>query len=116
MSNADQRQVFVHNLKKYMIGRGVEQADIVTALNITASTVSDWVKGKTYPRVDAMQRIAEFLGVKISDLTSEEGERTWDALTNEDEKELIAIFRRLGRREKHEMMAKAYELEKEARR
>ena len=114
MRNADQRQVFVQNLKNFMKNRGVEQADIVAELGITASTVSDWVKGKSYPRVDAMQKIAEFLGVKISDLTSEENNNNQAVLTDEDERELIAIFRRLGRRAKHEMMVKAYELEKEA--
>lgn len=110
-----QRKVFVRNLKKYMNSRGVEQADIVAALNITASTVSDWVKGKSYPRVDAMQRIAEFLKVSISDLTSDDSDNDRFVLTDEDEIELIEMFRRLGRRRKHEIMTKMYELDEEAK-
>lgn len=72
MKDTHQREVFVRNLAKYMKIRGVEQADIVSALGITASTVSDWVNGKKYQRVDAMQRLADYLGVLLSDLTREE--------------------------------------------
>ena len=67
------REVFKKNLNYYMKKRGLEQADIVTELGITASTVSDWVNGKKYPRVDAMQRLADFLGVRMSQL-QEDGE------------------------------------------
>lgn len=67
----NQRVVFVNNLIYYMKVRGIEQSDIVAALGVSTSTVSDWVKGKKYPRVDAMQRLADYLGVLLSDLTSE---------------------------------------------
>lgn len=69
--NENQRLVFVKNLQNYMNLRGVDQSDIVSALGISASTVSDWATGKKYPRVDSMQRLADYLGVLISDLTSE---------------------------------------------
>lgn len=65
------REVFVRNLNHYMQIRGKDQADIVSTLGVSASTVSDWVKGKKYPRVDAMQRLADLLGVLMSDLTAE---------------------------------------------
>lgn len=68
-SNA--RQIFESNLRRIMRERGIAQADLVTKLNVTASTVSDWVNGKKYPRVDTMQRIADALGVEMDDLTSE---------------------------------------------
>ena len=68
------REIFVKNLASYMRSRGVEQADIVQHLGLSASTVSDWVNGKKYPRVDAMQRLADMLGVAMSDLTAEVGD------------------------------------------
>ena len=73
LSNA--REVFCRNLKKYMYMRQIDQAQIVLALSVTASTVSDWVNGKKYPRVDAMQRLAGFLGVSMSALTTQQEER-----------------------------------------
>lgn len=67
----NQRVIFANNLNRFMKNHGVDQSDIVAALNVSASTVSDWVTGKKYPRVDAMQRLANFFGVVISDLTAE---------------------------------------------
>ena len=69
MSNP--REIFRENLNEYMKQRGIDQSYIVTQLGITASTVSDWVKGKKYPRVNAMQALADLLGVTMADLTDE---------------------------------------------
>ncbi len=72
MSNAvNPREIFCENLKTHMRRMGMDQAQIVTALSVTASTVSDWVNGKKYPRVDAMQRLAAFLGISLSQLTTQ---------------------------------------------
>lgn len=67
----NQRIIFANNLSRFMSRRGIVQADIVAALGVSASTVSDWVTGKKYPRVDAMQKLADYLGVLISDLTTD---------------------------------------------
>lgn len=76
----NQRIVFANNLQRYMKMRGVDQADIVNALAVSASTVSDWATGKKYPRVDSMQRLADFLGVLLSDLTVEDSRKSEDDL------------------------------------
>lgn len=113
--NENQRLVFVKNLQNCMSARGVDQSDIVSALGISPSTVSDWATGKKYPRVDSMQRLADFLGVLISDLTSEKSLlhskldpalgsdtplsnklRALGAALTPSESELLSIFRRLN--------------------
>ena len=71
------RKQFVQNLERYMKAKGVEQVDIVRNLNVSATTVSDWVNGKKYPRVDAMQELADYLGVTLSMLTAESEARDW---------------------------------------
>lgn len=73
--NQNAREVFRQNLKYYMNARGIDQAYIVNKLGLTASTISDWVNGKKYPRVDAMQRLADLLGVTIADLTDDQNVR-----------------------------------------
>jgi repressor LexA len=65
------RKTFEENLRRIMQERGISQADIVAKLGVTASTVSDWVNGKKYPRVDTMQRIADAIGVEMDDLRSD---------------------------------------------
>lgn len=73
--NQNAREVFQQNLNYYMNARGIDQAYIVNKLGLTASTISDWVNGKKYPRVDAMQRLADLLGVTIADLTDDQNVR-----------------------------------------
>lgn len=91
----NQRIVFVNNLRRYMERKGVDQSCIVAALGFSASTVSDWVTGKKYPRVDAMQKLADYFGVLLSDLTSEDNDTELRSLTP-TEYELISIFRSLN--------------------
>ena len=67
------REIFVKNLRYFMEARGVSQADICRELDVSSATVSDWCSGKKYPRIDAMQRLADLLGVKYSTLTTESG-------------------------------------------
>lgn len=67
------REIFIKNLRYFMEEKGITQADICRALNVSSATVSDWCSGKKYPRVDAMQRLADMLGVRFSTLTTESG-------------------------------------------
>lgn len=67
------RDIFVNNLRYLMDSRDINQADICRELGVSSATVSDWCTGKKYPRVDAMQRLADLLGVRFSMLTAENG-------------------------------------------
>ncbi len=65
------KRIFAKNLNYYMTTNNKTQSDLVTDLNLTASTVSDWANGKKYPRVDKMQILADYFGILKSDLTEE---------------------------------------------
>lgn len=65
------RAVFANNLNRFMSLRGITQSDIVDNLKVSSATASDWVNGIKYPRVDAMQRLANLLDVRMADLTDE---------------------------------------------
>ena len=67
------REIFVKNLRYLMDAKGITQADICRELEVSSATASDWCNGKKYPRVDAMQRLADLLGVLYSTLTTENG-------------------------------------------
>lgn len=58
----DARLVFQQNLKQLIRDSGIEQKEIAEKVGVSTSTVSDWVNGRTYPRVDAMQRLARLFG------------------------------------------------------
>ena len=64
------KQTFAENLKRYLKDKGLTQLDLAVYMECSSSTVSDWCNGKKYPRVDKMQRMADYLGIRMSDLTS----------------------------------------------
>lgn len=64
------KMVFADNLKMYLNAMGLSQIDLANYMQCSSSTVSDWCNGKKYPRVDKMQRMADWLGIQMSDLTS----------------------------------------------
>ena len=67
------REIFVRNLRYFMEMKDITQADICRELKVSSATASDWCTGKKYPRVDAMQHLADLLGVRFSTLTTETG-------------------------------------------
>ena len=86
------RKIFQKNLKRIAKERGFSQADIASALRLTPSTVSGWFLGNRYPRIDAMQRLADLLEVPIRYLTIENDE---DPALTADEIRLLTIYRDL---------------------
>lgn len=66
------KEIFASNLNHLLEKNGKTQSDLVAYLNTTASTVSDWCNGKKYPRVDKMQKLADYFGVLKSNLTEEQ--------------------------------------------
>lgn len=64
------KMAFAENLKRYLNAKGFTQLDLANHMQCSSSTVSDWCNGKKYPRVDKMQRMADWLGVPMSELTS----------------------------------------------
>ena len=67
----DNKYVFANNLNYYMKKYGKSRRDISEALGISYYTVTDWVNGKKYPRMDKVEMLAEFFCVLKSDLIEE---------------------------------------------
>ena len=67
-----QRKIFAKNLNFYMERTGKTTADISCDLSFPFSTVSDWVHGKKYPRMDKVQALADYFGIMKSNLTEED--------------------------------------------
>lgn len=58
--------------------QGSKDADVVKATGITKSTFSDWKSGRSKPKQDKLQKIADFLGVSVDYLmTGEEKDRKY---------------------------------------
>lgn len=45
--------------------KGLKNADVARATGISNMTLSDWKRGKSVPKADKMQKIAEYLNVSV---------------------------------------------------
>lgn len=70
----DNKNIFASNLKRYMKDRKVSRKDISEALGISYYTVTDWVNGKKYPRMNRVEELAHYFGILKSDLIEEKTE------------------------------------------
>ena len=96
----DNKNIFANNLKRQMELKGVSRNDICNALGISYFTVTDWVNGKKYPRMDKVEMLANFFGILKSDLiedkTGEEKEIPGESIKlTEDEEMLLNLFRQI---------------------
>ena len=105
----DNKDIFASNLQKYMKRNDKSRTDIAEALGISYYTVTDWVKGKKYPRMDKVERLAKYFGIKKSDLIEQKtieshpvemAERHFEIIMYEDISEIFDDFRSLNTAQK----------------
>lgn len=70
--------------------KGVKDSDVVKATGITKSTFSDWKSGRSKPKNEKLQKIADYFGVSVEYLmTGEAPEEKKDVtLTRRDERDI----------------------------
>lgn len=64
------REIFQHNLNYYLSRSGKKQKDLADYVGAKTTTVSGWTRGISYPRAEAMEKIAMFFGIPTSQLIS----------------------------------------------
>lgn len=103
------RELFPKNLQRYMADAGLSQTDVARRLGVSKQTVSEWISGKKFPRVDRMQQLADLFSVLMSDLYTDHSDPDPSVLTS-DEAALLAQYRRLPPHGKRLLMDRASEL------
>lgn len=63
-----QAQRFGANLRRLRAARGLSQADLAAALEVSAPSISGWEKGRARPKPDRLTALASLLGVPVSQL------------------------------------------------
>lgn len=63
MSALGNKQIMARNLKWYLDRSGKSQKDFCRDLEFKETTVSDWLNAKTYPRIDKIERMANYFGI-----------------------------------------------------
>ncbi|MGT2752593.1 helix-turn-helix domain-containing protein [Streptococcus porcinus] len=62
------KEIFAKNLNRFMERRGIDRNKLVEDLGFKYTTVTDWTIGRTYPRIDKIEMLANYFGVQKSDL------------------------------------------------
>lgn len=93
MSNIGNKEVFSKNLTKYIDESGKTRMEICQALGIAYSTFSEWANGRKYPRIDKIEMIANYFGVKKSDLIEQNGiDSNIGEIMSKDKIRMIPVF------------------------
>lgn len=71
MTDLGNKKIMARNIIRLMELNKVDRNDVSKALNVPYTTVSDWINGKTYPRIDKIEMLANYFGVPKSELVEE---------------------------------------------
>lgn len=89
------KEILAKNLRKYMAQSGKNQKELAAIAGVSAPTFNEWINGKKYPRIDKIQKLADYFGVLKSDLIEEkEPANTNDGLS-ESQRKLIEFAKTL---------------------
>lgn len=98
MTDLSIREVFPKKLLHYMRENGKTRRDIEHDLGFSYSTIRDWEKGITVPRMDKIEMLAKYFNCQNSDLLVEEKEKPTaadDGLSSK-QKEVMELLMRLS--------------------
>lgn len=87
------KEIFSRNLKRYVENSQRPQKEIATYVGVSEGTFCDWIKGRIYPRMDKLQRLADFFGISKSELV-EDVYFPKETIT-EKEQELFDLFHKV---------------------
>lgn len=78
MSDLGNKKIFSQNLQKYMIQNNIDRNEICKVLDFKYSTFADWYNGKKYPRIDKIEKLANYFGILKSDLIESDSSNVYN--------------------------------------
>lgn len=68
MSDEQQRNIFARNLTAYVQQSGKQQQEIASILGFNQKTFNGWCRALSMPTMGKVQKIADYFGIRKSDL------------------------------------------------
>ena len=98
MKAAENKLIMAKNIQRYMDQRGISRQQLCDALDIKYTTLRDWLKGITYPRIGKVEAMANYFGCEKSDLIEDKKEKPTDENDglSENQKVLIEFAKSLS--------------------
>ena len=103
---------FADNLKRICQLKGTNPTTLCKELGLSTSKVSAWYNG-SLPKQEIMIQLAQKLECSVMDFFADEEDLLHAPVTpkDEDEEDILRVYRALSRRNKHEFMSMVYEFE-----
>lgn len=98
MSSIGNKEVFAKNLTAYLERFNKSQREMADIVGVSPSTFNDWANGRKYPRIDKIEFLANYFGIKKSDLIEDSEENNnspSEVVLTEGEKLLLDLFRQI---------------------
>lgn len=76
MTSLGNKEVMSRNLKYYIERSGKDRRELAEIWGFPYSTVTDWINAKKYPRIDRIEVMADYFGIKKSDLIEDRTRQT----------------------------------------
>lgn len=98
MSSIGNKEVFAKNLTAYLARFNKSQREMAEIVGVSSSTFNDWANGRKYPRIDKIEFLANYFGIKKSDLIEEVEEKKESPSKvdlTEGERLLLDLFRQI---------------------
>lgn len=103
-------------IKRAREAKGLTLLDVAREVGVSEATLQRYESGNIKnPKQPRLLSLAKALDVDVNYLMNWEGDDGKKEKTSIDYdlEDIVRIYKMLGRKERHELMAKAYELEKE---
>ena len=106
MSNLGNKTILSKNLKRYIEQSGKDRRELAEIWGFPYSTVTEWINGRKYPRIDRIEIMADYFGILKSDLIEDKKEKSteFDELT--DNKKALIDFAKSVPEDKAAMILK----------
>lgn len=79
MTDEETKRILSKNLKHYIHKSGKQQKDVAKAIDVTVTSLNNWVQGLALPRMGKIQKLADYFHINMSDLI----EHTYDETQGE---------------------------------
>lgn len=86
----ESKKIFSDNLSRQLARTGKTQKEVAAALGVTPASVCDWLALRTYPKMEKVQKLADYFGITKADLV-QEGSVTKECISGKEQK-LLDLF------------------------
>lgn len=67
------KEIMGANIQHYISLNGLSRGEFAKAIGEPYSSVTDWINAKSYPRIDKIQKMADYFGIEKADLVERHG-------------------------------------------